>query len=73
MEKLPAGSVDVVFADPPYNLQLAGRLQRPDHSDVDAVDDAWDQFDSFAAYDAFHLAPGCLPRGACSSPMARCG
>ena len=56
MEKLPAGSVDVVFADPPYNLQLAGSLQRPDHSDVDAVDDAWDQFDSFAAYDAFTSA-----------------
>lgn len=56
MEKLPAGSVDVVFADPPYNLQLQGGLQRPDQSDVDAVDDAWDQFDSFAAYDAFTKA-----------------
>jgi modification methylase len=56
MEKLPAGSVDVVFADPPYNLQLQGALQRPDQSDVDAVDDAWDQFDSFAAYDAFSSA-----------------
>lgn len=56
MEKLPAGSVDVVFADPPYNLQLQGALQRPDQSDVDAVDDAWDQFDSFAAYDAFTSA-----------------
>jgi modification methylase len=56
MEKLPAGSVDVVFADPPYNLQLQGALQRPDQSDVDAVDDAWDQFDSFAAYDAFTRA-----------------
>ncbi|WP_375571128.1 site-specific DNA-methyltransferase [Ahrensia marina] len=56
MEKLPAGSVDVIFADPPYNLQLQGALQRPDQSDVDAVDDAWDQFDSFAAYDAFTSA-----------------
>ncbi|MEQ8656565.1 MAG: site-specific DNA-methyltransferase [Hyphomicrobiales bacterium] len=56
MEKLPAGSVDVVFADPPYNLQLQGALQRPDQSDVDAVDDAWDQFDSFAAYDSFTSA-----------------
>lgn len=56
MEKLPAGSMDVVFADPPYNLQLQGALQRPDQSDVDAVDDAWDQFDSFAAYDAFTSA-----------------
>lgn len=56
MEKLPPASVDVVFADPPYNLQLQGALQRPDQSDVDAVDDAWDQFDSFAAYDAFTSA-----------------
>lgn len=56
MEKLPAGSVDVVFADPPYNLQLQGGLQRPDQSNVDAVDDAWDQFESFAAYDAFTSA-----------------
>lgn len=56
MEKLPPASVDVVFADPPYNLQLQGALQRPDHSDVDAVDDDWDQFDSFAAYDAFTSA-----------------
>jgi modification methylase len=56
MEKLPAGSVDVVFADPPYNLQLQQALQRPDQSTVDAVDDAWDQFESFAAYDAFTRA-----------------
>lgn len=56
MEKLPAGSVDIVFADPPYNLQLQGGLQRPDQSDVDAVDDDWDQFESFAAYDAFTSA-----------------
>src|SRR6201996_5730869 len=46
-------SVDLVFADPPYNLQLEGALHRPDNSKVDAVDDAWDHFDSFAAYDAF--------------------
>ncbi|MBI1238936.1 MAG: hypothetical protein GC199_06285 [Alphaproteobacteria bacterium] len=50
---LPEASVDLVFADPPYNLQLRGELTRPDQSRVDAVDDAWDQFDSFAAYDAF--------------------
>ncbi|ORE97422.1 site-specific DNA-methyltransferase [Aurantimonas sp. 22II-16-19i] len=56
MEALPAGSVDVVFADPPYNLQLAGDLHRPDQSKVDAVDDAWDQFESFQAYDAFTRA-----------------
>ena len=46
-------SVDLVFADPPYNLQLANKLTRPDQSVVDAVDDAWDKFDSFDAYDSF--------------------
>jgi len=56
MGKLPSASVDLIFADPPYNLQLAGSLTRPDQSMVDAVDDAWDQFDSFAAYDAFTRA-----------------
>src|SRR5690606_1836263 len=53
MNALPAGSVDLIFADPPYNLQLEGGLTRPDQSRVDAVDDAWDKFDSFAHYDAF--------------------
>ncbi|WP_304945413.1 MULTISPECIES: site-specific DNA-methyltransferase [unclassified Xanthobacter] len=56
LSKLPAHSVDLVFADPPYNLQLGGELKRPDESRVDAVDDAWDQFESFAAYDAFSRA-----------------
>lgn len=56
LERLPEKSVDVVFADPPYNLQLDGDLHRPDQSRVDAVDDAWDQFESFAAYDAFTRA-----------------
>jgi modification methylase len=56
LEKLPDRCVDLVFADPPYNLQLAGRLTRPDQSEVDAVDDAWDKFDDFAAYDAFTRA-----------------
>ena len=56
LEVLPENSVDVIFADPPYNLQLAGDLHRPDQSRVDAVDDAWDSFDSFAAYDAFTRA-----------------
>src|SRR5690242_1599540 len=46
----------MIFADPPYNLQLAGELFRPDGSHVDAVDDAWDKFDTFAAYDAFTRA-----------------
>jgi modification methylase len=53
MAKMPAASVDLVFADPPYNLQLQGDLKRPDDSRVDAVDDDWDKFSSFAAYDAF--------------------
>ncbi len=53
MDKLPAGSVDLIFADPPYNLQLKGELHRPNNSRVDAVNDHWDQFDSFRAYDEF--------------------
>ena len=56
MAKLPAASVDLIFADPPYNLQLQGELKRPDDSTVDAVDDAWDQFASFSAYDDFTRA-----------------
>ncbi|TQS71286.1 site-specific DNA-methyltransferase [Rhodobacteraceae bacterium] len=53
MNGLPESSVDLIFADPPYNLQLRGDLHRPDNSKVDAVDDDWDQFDSFAVYDRF--------------------
>src|SRR5271154_4501468 len=56
MAKLPAASVDLVFADPPYNLQLQGDLKRPDDSRVDAVNDDWDKFSSFAAYDDFTRA-----------------
>jgi modification methylase len=56
MADLPAASVDLVFADPPYNLQLQGDLKRPDDSKVDAVDDDWDKFSSFAAYDDFTRA-----------------
>ena len=56
MTKLPAASVDLVFADPPYNLQLQGDLKRPDDSRVDAVDDDWDKFSSFSAYDDFTRA-----------------
>src|SRR3972149_3793902 len=56
MAKLPAASVDLVFADPPYNLQLKGDLKRPDDSRVDAVDDDWDKFSSFGAYDDFTRA-----------------
>jgi modification methylase len=54
--KLAAASVDLVFADPPYNLQLQGDLKRPDDSHVDAVDDDWDKFSSYAAYDDFTRA-----------------
>src|ERR671912_1564906 len=54
--RLPAESVDLVFADPPYNLQLEGALTRPDQSLVDGVNDDWDKFASFSAYDAFTRA-----------------
>ena len=53
MRSLPTGSIDMIFADPPYNLQLGGDLARPDGSHVGAVTDHWDQFDSFAVYDRF--------------------
>ena len=56
MKALPARSVDMIFADPPYNLQLGGELFRPDGSHVDAVTDDWDKFDSLKAYDAFTRA-----------------
>jgi modification methylase len=56
MAKIAASSVDLVFADPPYNLQLQGDLKRPDDSRVDAVDDDWDKFSSFTAYDDFTRA-----------------
>ncbi len=53
MALLPAGSVDLVFADPPYNLQLSGELHRPDNSRVDGVEEDWDKFAGFAEYDRF--------------------
>src|ERR1700726_17566 len=56
MAGLPAACVDLVFADPPYNLQLHGDLKRPDDSRVDAVDEDWDRFSNFAAYDDFTRA-----------------
>jgi modification methylase len=56
LERLPAECVDLVFADPPYNLQLEGTLSRPDQSLVDGVDAAWDKFSSFADYDSFTRA-----------------
>jgi modification methylase len=53
MARLQECSIDVVFADPPYNLQLQRELWRPNQTKVDAVTDEWDQFESMAAYDAF--------------------
>ncbi|HCR95797.1 MAG TPA: modification methylase, partial [Oceanicaulis sp.] len=56
MKTLPDESVDLIFADPPYNLQLGGDLHRPDNSKVDAVDNDWDQIGDFDAYDLFSCA-----------------
>ena len=53
LKSLPENSVDVIFADPPYNLQLRKDLYRPDRSKVDAVNDGWDKFEDFKAYDEF--------------------
>jgi modification methylase len=53
LDDFPPESVDLIFADPPYNLQLQNDLWRPNHTKVDAVDEAWDRFEDFAAYDAF--------------------
>jgi DNA modification methylase len=53
LNELPANSIDLVFADPPYNMQLKGDLYRPNQTKVDGVDDPWDQFCSFEAYDRF--------------------
>ena len=56
LQALPENSVDLIFADPPYNLQLSGELWRPNMTRVDAVVDDWDKFPSFAAYDQFTRA-----------------
>jgi len=56
MKSLPARSIDLIFADPPYNLQLGTGLTRPDHSKVNGVEDDWDKFSSFAEYDRFSRA-----------------
>src|SRR5690606_38763860 len=53
MRSLPSRSIDLIFADPPYNLQLRGDLTRPDNSKVNGVEDDWDKFSSFASYDKF--------------------
>jgi modification methylase len=56
LNSLPAESVDMIFADPPYNLQLSGELLRPNNTKVDGVDHEWDRFDGFKAYDEFSTA-----------------
>ncbi len=56
LKKIPSGTVDMVFADPPYNLQLAGELLRPDQSRVDGVEEDWDRFSTFNDYDTFTRA-----------------
>ena len=56
LARLPAQSVDLVFADPPYNLQLSNELLRPNNTKVNGVDDDWDKFGSFRAYDVFTQA-----------------
>lgn len=53
LNSLPEKSIDLIFADPPYNLQLQNELHRPNMTKVDAVDDHWDQFASFEVYDEF--------------------
>ena len=56
LKKIPDESFDLIFADPPYNLQLKNELTRPDRSKVSAVNDKWDQFESFKKYDDFTYA-----------------
>jgi len=56
LTKFPDNSIDLIFADPPYNMQLENELYRPDNTKVDGVDDEWDKFASFADYDAFCTA-----------------
>lgn len=56
LKSIPDNSIDMIFADPPYNMQLGGDLHRPDNSKVDAVTDHWDQFESFRVYDEFTRA-----------------
>ena len=53
LKKIPDETFDLIFADPPYNLQLKNILIRPDRSKVDAVNDKWDKFESFKTYDNF--------------------
>ena len=55
IKQIPDKSVDLVFADPPYNLQLKDTLYRPDQTTVEAVTNDWDKFDTYQAYDQFCL------------------
>ena len=55
LKKIPDESFDLIFADPPYNLQLRKELIRPDASKVNAVNDNWDKFESFKTYDKFSM------------------
>ena len=55
LKKIPSETFDLVFADPPYNLQLKNSLTRPDRSKVSAVNDKWDQFENFKKYDEFTI------------------
>ena len=56
LKKIPNETFDCIFADPPYNLQLQGNLERPDHSKVKAVNDDWDKFDNLKKYDEFSIS-----------------
>ena len=53
LKKIPSESFDLIFADPPYNLQIGEKLKRPDNSKVSSVNDKWDHFESFEHYDNF--------------------
>ena len=72
LPQLPAESVDLVFADPPYNLQLRNELLRPNMTRVDGVDDEWDKFESFRQYDDF-CESGCANAAACCVRTGRFG
>ncbi|MCL1931461.1 MAG: site-specific DNA-methyltransferase, partial [Treponema sp.] len=56
LKKIPDNSIDLIFADPPYNMQLENELYRPNNTKVAGVDDEWDKFASFSEYDAFCIA-----------------
>ena len=53
LKKIPDKTFDLVFADPPYNMQIGEKLKRPDDSKVNGVNDKWDKFSSFKQYDDF--------------------